>query len=135
MSNRNTYHINSRFFKIFSLGMLLLLSPCSVRTSLQSVLNLEQTEVTSKSKIAQLNSSCKVSEAAKIKVSDLGKNLSKSPVFVPFQSNYIVLNQISVSQSLDPFQVEKESVNRSKVPFYILYKNKKDFIITALTSV
>lgn len=38
------------YFKILAFGLILVLSPCSVRNSIQASLNLEQTEVTNKNK-------------------------------------------------------------------------------------
>ncbi|WP_159021607.1 hypothetical protein [Formosa sp. L2A11] len=129
MPNRKL-HINiGQFFKIFTLGMLLLLSPCSVRNSLQSVLDIEQTEVTSKSKVAQLNSNCVSLIASEISASSHNKKQSKPNDLVLLNSDYIGLKFVSFSEKQIPFQTVNQYVTPLKVPLYILYKNKKDFIL------
>ncbi|MBP1839370.1 hypothetical protein [Formosa algae] len=128
MPNKNTYH-NSTLFKIFSLGLLLLLSPCSVRNSLQSVLQLEQTEVSSKSKVAQLNGSCVALEVSKVTVSTSSKSYSKIAQLLPLSSKYIGLASVLVSGNPVTLQFENQIVTPLKVPLYILYKNKKDAIL------
>ncbi|WP_299780432.1 hypothetical protein [uncultured Formosa sp.] len=129
MSNIKTHNNFYQFFKIFSLGMLLLLSPCSVRNSIQSALQLEQTEVTNKSKVAQLNSNCVTFDTSKIGVSSHSKKQSKANNLVSLNSNYIGLKFVSFSEKQIPFQTVNQCVVPLKVPLYILYKNKKDFIL------
>ncbi|MFB9055018.1 hypothetical protein ACFFVB_18200 [Formosa undariae] len=110
--------------------MLLLLSPCSVRTSLQSALQLDKTEVTSKSKIAQLNRSCDTFEVSEFSTSDNSSKHIKIAGILPLHSKYIGLETVLVLEKPIPFLAQSKRVHPLKIPLYILYKNKKDVILT-----
>ena len=129
MSNIKTHNKFSQFFKIFSLGMLLLLSPCSVRNSIQSVLQLEQTEVTSKSKTTQLSRSCNTFEFSKASTSISSKKQGKGSDLTPLPSYYIGFISSMPSKAATSSLVVNQYVTPLKVPLYILYKHRKDFII------
>ncbi|MHA7941843.1 hypothetical protein ACJOV8_002030 [Formosa sp. 3Alg 14/1] len=130
MAKVKSQHLFIQFFKIFSLGILLLLSPCSVRTSLQSILQLEQTEVTSKSKIAQLNRSCETPETSQLNTSDYNNAQGKIAGLLPLKSKYAVAESIADLKQPILFWAQSKQVRPLKIPLYILYKNKKDVILT-----
>ena len=130
MSKENTHKNGIQFLKIFCLGMLLLLSPCSIRTSLQSVLQLEQTEVTSKSKVAQLNNSCQTIEASQFDTSDKNDQFGNFARLLPLKSKFLSLGTGLYLEKSTLFKGQSKYVRPLKIPLYILYKNKKDVILT-----
>lgn len=101
---------------------LLLLSPCSVRNSIEDALNLERTTVINKSKSARVSTNACNTGIVELIVSE---NTPKKEV--NFNSPLIASNFIAINQSFKPQSntYRKHDSSLSEIPLYILYQNLK----------
>lgn len=108
---------------IFGLVLLLLLSPCKVRNSIQAELGIPQTNALNKSQSVISQSNCQTFE-----FSQVVQTISKSTVeqaYIP-----IILEGCSfgliLKKNKHSFLLNKSrSTQATDVPYYILYQNLK----------
>jgi hypothetical protein len=110
------------FFLAVSACMILILSPCGVRNSIQEIMEVETTQTFNKSKSALSNCNTELNESISTQQGNQSVNHSKISVW--FLLLFIGLLPFTNNQkhsSLYLIPISKEI----KVPFYILYKRLK----------
>jgi len=85
--------------------------------------------VTSKSKIAQLNRSCDTIESTELRTSDHNAQAKCTDLF-PLKSKFNALEFVFILRQPTLFWAQSKQVRPLKIPLYILYKMKKDVILT-----
>ncbi|MEO5788100.1 hypothetical protein [Gelidibacter sp.] len=96
---------------------LLLLSPCKVRNSIQTALELPQTEVSSKSV-------CQVYEENETLVSATTTNQQQQFPAIPYKQPHFALVTVDLAKQTVT-QIEDKSESVALIPYYILYQNLK----------
>lgn len=124
MLKKNTKGFLS-MLSISGLILLLLLSPCSVRNSIQSVFGVPQTTVSNISKTIVSNVDCSAYESTQIqsKLSNHAQKLNNISAF--FTSVYTIAE---VESKIQLFQDKNWIHTISIVPSYILYQNFRVFL-------
>jgi hypothetical protein len=110
------------FFLAVSTCMLLILSPCGVRNSIQEILEVETTQTFNKSKSSVSNCNTQLNESFAIQLENRSANHAQVSIWlllvfiglIPFAANqkHATLYLLPISKEV-------------KVPFYILYKRLK----------
>ncbi|WP_179353975.1 hypothetical protein [Winogradskyella vidalii] len=115
------------FLSISGFILLLVLSPCKVRNSIQEVFEVPKTEVSNKSISALKNGTCNVSstENTILSKSNINLQLSQALLVKPslFKTNTIALSERSITQYYNA-RAEIPPV----VPYYILFQNNKAYL-------
>ncbi|WP_159799097.1 hypothetical protein [Flavobacterium sp. MK4S-17] len=123
MNGKNT-RLTSNILPILLLALLLLISPCKVRKSIQSGLGIPQTEVTNKSQTT-LSSTCsdfEVTKTTSVKEKSAGKYLS---VIFSGKKWFFHLPYFSKQPALAYSPLSSQA---AKIPLYILYQNFKEYL-------
>ncbi|AFM04831.1 hypothetical protein Fleli_2465 [Bernardetia litoralis DSM 6794] len=111
-----------------SLALLLIFSPCNVRNSIQTFLDVSQTTVSNKSKTKQINfSACSETDTT---ISTLDNPISEVSAFFPpsfFSKRYTVL--VAFTQEKHYSFVFRKANFLSEIPLYILYRQMKIYLI------
>jgi len=110
------------FFLAVSTCMLLILSPCGVRNSIQEILEVETTQTFNKSKSSVSHCNTQLNESFAIQLENRSANHAQVSIWlllvfiglIPFAAN-------QKHSTLYLLPISKEV----KVPFYILYKRLK----------
>jgi len=112
---------NLSFLASSALMLILVLSPCKLRNFIQSQLNLEQTEVTSKSKTRLASSCIHFEEISTVIHSDVKPEVKDSSVFSDLAFN-VSLVDLNTKINNSAFSID---FNVHSIPLYILYQNFK----------
>jgi hypothetical protein len=123
MNGKNT-RVTKSIFPILLLALLLLISPCKIRKSIQSGLGIPQTEVTNKSQTT-LSSTCsdfEVTKTTSVKEKSAGKYLS-----VISSGKEWVFNKLHFSKQ-PALAYSQSNFSAVKIPFYILYQNFREYL-------
>lgn len=119
-------HLSS-LLSITGLVLLLVLSPCKVRNSIQDVFEIPKTEVSNKSISALKNGTCDVASSVTtvLSKSNISLQLSQALLVKPsaFKTNTIALSERPITQY---YNARAEIT--PLVPYYILFQNNKAYL-------
>ena len=110
---------------ILGLAVLLLLSPCKVRNFIQAELGVPQTEISNKNKTTVSSSSCSDVEISNLNSVDKSSFSQQLPAILVDFALAFQISDITKSYSNN---YKNRSYSVSAIPFYILYKNFKDYL-------
>lgn len=123
MNGKNT-RVTKSIFPILLLALLLLISPCKVRKSIQSGLGIPQTEVTNKSQTTLSSTNCsdfEVTKTTSVTEKSAGKYLSVISSGKEWAFKLYFSKQPALAYSQSNFSAVK-------IPFYILYQNFREYL-------
>lgn len=111
---------------LLGLIMLLLLSPCKVRNSIEFALGIPQTKVSNRNIATVSNNSCSVYEVRNAKVSVSQPTKPKPPLLTVTISS----NDGKIIGVFNPTFTRNErwEESASPVPYYLLYQNFKVYL-------
>lgn len=121
------------YSQILALGLMLVFSPCSVRNSIQELLDLEKTDVNNKSKSTN-NTEYSCSGLTIDIAGDYPVEFINTKPHIPiigltqdyhFQITWTASKDLSISQYEAPFTV------KDKRPLYLLHQKFKSYLLLA----
>ena len=116
------------FFTLFStvsFALLLLLSPCTIRNSIQSAFGVPQTSVSNVSKTTVSQSECVTAELTKFQAKHINHSNLINTASAFFTSVFAV---VEVESKIQLFQDKNWIHTIPVVPSYILYQNFRAFL-------
>ncbi|PKR81338.1 hypothetical protein CW751_04590 [Brumimicrobium salinarum] len=118
------------YLQVLAFGLVLVLSPCSVRNSLQDALGVAQTDVSNKSKTTnnfeELCSTLNVDNLGD-HPSELINTTPEIPSFGRFNA-YSIQNEWIIDEDISLSQYEAPYTIKDKTPLYLLHQQFKVYL-------